>query len=564
MQFQLPQSLIERVGVYDPKMRPAITAAAAAKKKAAAPARPRMALGLPTGLVPPEFMNAEAALALATSMNESTANDRFRDFDCKYGSAIILHHNGMWISMWFWNKDYAKDYIYGLKITHRNTDTAIDKVNSVLRNVGLSNKSMSGDFLGLATSTEVTYNRVGFIERELLITAEMIINGRDRLITDSIIRQWGRKDYEKNRACNVFKAALKKRYNSWQDDSGLFSRIIQQNDVRRCVWNLLPGQTDTSFVDLCLSNSGINGNAKLNIPFFRKEANKVFDQSIKMYLNVDNKKSSEVGKYYRAFEHRIECIKDFLEIYPNATTDHCQQIYGLAVDMIRVPGKYAFNGVKKWISQNMPIASYMQVLTNAIQEAKADCNAYSKSIRFGMTLYTVRQFDDVFDMLGQLHNVQQKKGVICGYEQSLQLQKPNRWRLQEFHDYVASECFKVSTPNEKLRQDLFPEPIRVDIHDKRWSFFQPHDVHQLASWGKAVRNCVGSAGSYRAGIKNQTHFIILVMIDSSPRYTAQVSLRDMQLIIDQIADVCNKRLNSMEIEQVSDAFRLALTLEAAK
>ena len=78
-------------------------------------------------------------------------------------------------------------------------------------------------------------------------------------------------------------------------------------------------------------------------------------------------------------------------------------------------------------------------------------------------------------------------------------------------------------------------------------FFQPQDTHQLAEWGRAARNCVGST-SYGKGIKKKEHFIVLIMINKVPRYTVQLRLSDQILRIDpgMIKDIANRELSREE------------------
>jgi hypothetical protein len=141
--------------------------------------------------------------------------------------------------------------------------------------------------------------------------------------------------------------------------------------------------------------------------------------------------------------------------------------------------------------------------------------------------------------------------------------KPRRWRLMEWHDHLMAETWKISNPNVDLPQKLFPQPIKVeqcnDGEDVKYSFFQPHDTHQLAAWGRAVRNCVGGGHGYADGIKKMKHLIILTMIDGDPRYTIQLSVDNGVMTVNQIADIGNRRLTDLERSNVEDAFKLALT-----
>jgi hypothetical protein len=116
-----------------------------------------------------------------------------------------------------------------------------------------------------------------------------------------------------------------------------------------------------------------------------------------------------------------------------------------------------------------------------------------------------------------------------------------------------AETWKIQNPNHDLPQKLFPQPIKAGEH----TFFQPIDTHQLAHWGRAVHNCVGSS-NYMEGIKKYKFLIVLCMIKGTPRYTVQLKIDNGMMHVSQIADVGNRRLNDSERADVEDAFKLAL------
>jgi len=194
-------------------------------------------------------------------------------------------------------------------------------------------------------------------------------------------------------------------------------------------------------------------------------------------------------------------------------------------------------------------------------------NRESETMRFVM-----HEFDDTINML---------KDVMLRFKREGKLEKdlasPRRWRMTEFHDHINAEQWKCTTEKEKLPQDLFPKPLHIKYMDiapdiptwldsvEKYStlcFFQPQDTHQLAEWGRAARNCVGST-SYGRGIKKKEHFIVLIMINKVPRYTVQLRLSDQILSIDVgsgIKDIANKELSRDEREFVELAFNHAFNL----
>jgi hypothetical protein len=143
--------------------------------------------------------------------------------------------------------------------------------------------------------------------------------------------------------------------------------------------------------------------------------------------------------------------------------------------------------------------------------------------------------------------------LLNAEEYQEELKPPKRWR--DFHDYVMSKEWKIKTPNELLPQDLFPEPVK----DGEWTFFQPRDVHQLADWGRAVRNCVGGT-HYAQGIINKNHFIVLAMVNRVPMVTIQLSVQNGAMNVDQISKVSNQPLNPLDKLAYQSAFSNALKI----
>ena len=141
---------------------------------------------------------------------------------------------------------------------------------------------------------------------------------------------------------------------------------------------------------------------------------------------------------------------------------------------------------------------------------------------------------------------------------------PKRWRIDEFHDTIQAEAWKVKNPNEMLPQDLFPEPIKLTHDEVSWSFFQPHDTHQLALWGQAVRNCVGSASNYAEGVRKKKHFLVLCMVGGKPMFTVQLDVNMGMMSVRQIVGTSNSRLSDVEKELYTKAFAQALKLREAQ
>jgi hypothetical protein len=135
---------------------------------------------------------------------------------------------------------------------------------------------------------------------------------------------------------------------------------------------------------------------------------------------------------------------------------------------------------------------------------------------------------------------------------------PKRWRIEEFHDYVQAEAWKIRNPNHALPQDLFPTPVKIQLGSSNWSFFQPIDTHQLGEWGQAVRNCVGNAAHYAEGVRKKQHFIVLCLIDGKPNFTVQLEVNNGLMSVKQIVGMLNSKLTPEQQELYTTAFGMAL------
>ena len=172
------------------------------------------------------------------------------------------------------------------------------------------------------------------------------------------------------------------------------------------------------------------------------------------------------------------------------------------------------------------------------------------------------EFNDTVEMMASLHSRQTHDLEYSKKDATLlDLDTPSRWRLAEFHDHVSAKVWLTNNENEAMPQDLFPAPVKVEHLGGTWTFFQPRDIHQLGQWGQAVRNCVGNASNYREGVKKKTHFIVLAMVDQRPRFTIQLKVRDGNAVVEQIADIGNRRLDDNERAEYELTFAKALILQ---
>lgn len=238
-------------------------------------------------------------------------------------------------------------------------------------------------------------------------------------------------------------------------------------------------------------------------------------------------------------------------IWPDCPVDfyqnHIEYLIGTRLD--RCVGEKA----KTWLRTHMQPASFFHILKknyeDQINDKSSSLSYYTNSETGRLTFY-FSEWNDTLSMLDDVLN------------NDMTIDPPKRWRLTEFHDHVQAEAWKIKHPNASLPQDLFPSPIKVEVGDERWSFFQPHDTHQLSAWGQAVRNCVGNASEYATGVRKKKHFIVLCMVDGKPQFTVQLKVEMGMMSVSQIVGTSNQRLTQGQKDSYTEAFGKALKLQA--
>jgi len=290
----------------------------------------------------------------------------------------------------------------------------------------------------------------------------------------------------------------------------------------------------------------------INTPYFRRWIQQQCDLSIATFNNPATEYAADVKRPWLTIKAYLGAINSIYAIWPNCPIDYYQNNIDVLLGVT-----FRLNQNEKtfeWLRQHMPIASFIGILSKfyqeQLQEAKKDNRLHHRrslyySERLGRNVFSFSDLSDALSMLTQ---------VLSHGD----LEPPKRWRIAEFHDYVQGEAWKIKNPNEGLPQDLFPQPVKVQLDGETWLFFQPYDTHQLSSWGQAVRNCIGSATHYAEDCKKKKHFIVLCMIDGKPQFTIQLTVDMGMMSVKQIAGIANKSLTQEQKDQYTQAFGLAL------
>ena len=571
MQFRLPDNLQTELLAYDPSLK-----ALAKQQKAATPTTKKTThpLGNPHDLIPGDIVSKDALAAAIERVNRTAAKFRYHVFTkfetidnqpTQITYAIIYYYEQCWYAAWLPPADQRDKYVYGYRYAYKNTEAA--------------RRAMAHAVKGkIDQHQEVKYGRSTFYTYGETVTLEQIKT------TPSNEIQYGwnlagvpayyQKSGEMRRNCiNQFSKSLSYFIPTWQDSHGIFERIRNQH----CIASLLISYTniDNSYWNTVDKNTWVPSHASLlnlidyharnteiltfsrgyefkalnkikhiiNTPFFKKwiEEQCAFVVTGINYSSITDSKL--VAAPWKRIINLLTTIHGIHNVWDDCPIDYYQS-HMSALIASGDSFSHASDLVEKWLKDNMPVASFFKILEKSYAKELAGSMYFDRDIQHHT--YRMHDWRDTMNMLTCILNKQDT------------FDPPSRWRIEEFHDHVQSASWKLTNKNELLPQDLFPVPIKIMLGESTWTFFQPIDTHQLASWGQAVRNCVGSASNYAEGIRKKKHFIVLCMVDGKPVFTIQLDVDNGIMNVKQIKGVSNKSLNSAQEELYTTAFSQAL------
>jgi hypothetical protein len=538
MQFALPENLKNSVVAYDPVLKKE-RAAQRVRKVQTGEAKPRFTLGIPTDLVPETIISQKDLITNLENINLREAAERY----CSNNNLIIYHYRGVWTAMWLPTKEQKEEgVLYGYSVMCRNRESAINAA-------GLRSEIESCQI--------IKYKRSEFVLKTQDVTIDVLLQD---ITKRSFIEHYRTFSFKISstieRAYNNFKRAL-------IDNIGIFeyNSIQYVLDKIRCthsyaylIFNTGFSSKDKyltwepsfeSFINYQMSINNYSGQEKvfdvISKPFFKKKIDKIKSEIDKKF-EVCNSKDDITRPWEKAC-CLFRNIHYVLKIWPECPIDYFQT----HVEFLEKLGQFSWNNPStvstEWLNSNMPVATFFNFIKKRTDELIAD-NKFSNHV------VTFTTFCDTISMLNRVLSRQEGGSV--------EIQVPKRWRLVEFHDQLQAISWTQTNTNAVMPQDLFPNPVSVfDVHDK-WTFFQPVDLHQLAFWGKAVRNCVGAASSYAEGVKKKKHFIVLGMVNNVPKFTIQLKVENGSMSVQQIVNVCNASLTSEEKDEYTKMFSAAL------
>jgi hypothetical protein len=561
MHFQLPSNLQTELLAYDPTLKKL----AQQNKPKTQTKKAKYPLGNINDLIPREIMPESIHQDATNHINSVGVADRYQLFtrfkdQTLVPYAILYHFEQCWYAAWLPPKGQEDNYLYGYAVAFKDTEASAKVVPN-----RFWNQRHEFDCRTVGRSQIYYHSR--------LINKYDVRNGNEE-------RHWRAPGvasyYQKARsiseAIGQFEDQLRVTIPTWQDTRNMFDRIrttcivdalelrlpayFNSGAVNKEEW--LPS-ADNFFriVDYYFNQSGYEGCEYKDVqrirhiidkPFFRRWIQERCDEAIKQYNDPDNTHASNIRAPWKQIAHLCYSINSVNALWPDAPLDYYQTNLDA---MLNIRLRQGANELAvAWLKQHMHVASYFNMLDKyyraALKEAEERKYGYIFDSDLKCYQFTFSDWTDTLSMLSRILDA----GVT--------VEPPKRWRIEEFHDHIQAEAWKIKNPNEGLPQDLFPQPVRVTLDDQSWSFFQPVDTHQLAMWGQAVRNCVGSASHYAEDCKKKKHFIVLCMLDGKPQFTIQLTVDMGMMSVKQIAGIANQRLTDDQKDQYTAAFRLAL------
>jgi hypothetical protein len=567
MQFRLPSNLQTELLAYDPVLKK-LARSTNPKPKAKKSTHP---LGNPKGLIPVDVVRESLLDDAITHINSNPAADRYHKFTRIVNgevivTAILYHYEHCWYAAWLPPKGQEGKYVYGYAFAFKDTKAAHEIVPRVITN-------------SIDSYQQVVTGRSVMYQHQELVTIESIQNGQTS-------RNWNipnatayyQKSKELYKVIKQFEEQLVTTIPVWQDTSNIFERIaskhnlpsillVSSSDADNTYWEITDKTTwkasYESLFNLITHHAHIKGsyghnyrryNKILHIiskPFFKKWIQEQCNQVNATYVDETNEYRSHIRRPWLTINKLFDRILYVNSIWPDCPIDyyqnHIEQI--LSVDF----SSYGHRDVTmQWLNKHMPVASFFQIISKYYDKETAEqqtkLTSYHLNSELGIYIYRFYEWNDTTSMLTR----------ILEDKPDSEFAPPKRWRIEEFHDYVQAEAWKIKNPNQSLPQDLFPTPVKIELGSSKWTFFQPIDTHQLGEWGQAVRNCVGNASSYAEGVRKKQHFIVLCLINSKPQFTVQLEVNNGSMFVKQIVGLSNSRLSPEQQELYTTAFGQAL------
>lgn len=267
----------------------------------------------------------------------------------------------------------------------------------------------------------------------------------------------------------------------------------------------------------------------------------------KFYQNEVRKEANLMRENIRTFRvnaepiiHKLNYIYLFLTLFPNE--------YDRSINLYTQLNEYNF-------SSNWSTWAVFNKLEYVGSQLAADfkkwlCSKLTSQMFANWILEEVeikqkRSYDSTIrDTMDMLIKVWQRISYLTNPNPEY-LKEPKRWRLQEVHDHYSGIVLQMDNQMKNLPTDLIPEPVTFETEVGTVRMFQPSTNHEVIRWGKAVRNCVGSAG-YDERVMQHKAFLVFAECDGKPWLTSLLTLNMGMLHVGQTVSPFNASLEGKE------------------
>ena len=572
MHFQLPAELQNQLLAYDPALKRLIKAQNPPNPKRKSNPYP---IGNVNDLIPTDIVSAVELQHAVNNINSAQAPDKYFIFYNQVIAeletepklkAVLYYTKSTWVALWL---PPAKDasYIFGCAyaIAEKNAHR-FSRIYKASRN----NENIPS--IDISNMTIKQYGRTKFYTYSEIVTVNTISTYSTNLINPHSTVSYTKFGQRiKKEAINKFQDALKTTVPMWKDVSNIFARVSKDennyydnlnanssiyldSELTKILFNDYPVSATkrikwvptTTDITTILKYNRTLAHQIIDKPFFQALIKSALNDFIKNANDPENTCRCNIAKPIEKLIQYCSGIAWIISIWDKDVPVDYYQTYGEVLTNIGFTGwRMSTEDIAKhWLKNNMPVASMFNLLQKYYDK---ELTRVDNSIpRFD------RSFSELSDTLQMINTILKRK---------VELTPPNRWRIDEFHDHVQAEAWKITNPLVDLPQDLFPEPIKVQHQDTKWTFFQPKDTHQLSQWGQAARNCIGASG-YAEEVKKHKSFIVLCMYDNKPHFTIQLTLEHGVLNVQQIKGTSNRILTAVEEVTYSEAFKQALEVRS--
>ena len=618
MKFSLPADVQAQVKRYDPQVRALAELEEALNKPASKQRKTRTyRRGNPANLIPLDVIDADETVALQmyqemikniSDDTETTTGHIIYEYhseqsiagDCAY----ICYYRNLWFAAWIppVDIDGKRPYVYGMSFAYKDNATA----NKVVPEKYLLKEHANYSSIARKDGTYlfnrddmISYSvgRTAYKHKTVFFTEHDIKQGwglrgwrdfGDSKLWD--LEVWSKRTNDFRQISRRFKAKLRENQRRFKFNDDPFIRLIEGDPSlglavaqSRCTKNWLHNKTECddfkNEVDWYLNkyinrsrNDRLNYDEKADAKLKKLLSNKVIRREMTEICQKLQEDYSAQCRSEEAYFADLTQAFDPLESFFNNTYTFAKIYPDVPVDYL-LANKTVLTAVKdlaytltssepllQYLRENVPVTTTFKHLTDSYNQRELRRFNSDKEFRPGV-LY------DTWSMLNNL------------LERNVEVTKPRRWRLQEWHDHIMAINWKQNNAKVDLPQCLFPAPVKlkryVDLTwddsqgqtegevDETYTFLQPLHTHMLAEWGRAVKNCVGSHG-YADQIKEYKAMIVLVMVDQQPKFTIQCCVEGSEMTVTQIASVCNRSLTYEEKNTVEETFQMAIDTRQAQ